>query len=143
MQSSGFLKRLQAAKKLLSSSEANTVRNMDHVHEHEAMCDIGERLMANGSLSALTKSVEKLKPLTHHYEVTVQYRNLTFWNDLPGQITYPTVGSTLAKVFYNSEKKHRVQIIGDLTGRILPKRMTLVMGPPGCGKKNYELKPEE
>eukprot|EP01034_Spumella_vulgaris_P038653 gene38653-47739_t len=34
-------------------------------------------------------------------------------------------------------KLHRVDILSDLTGRILPKRMTLVVGPPGCGKTTF------
>ena len=90
-------------------------------------------LMADGSLEALAKSVELITEHTHHYEIQVQYRNLTFWNNLP-ELTIPTVGSSLKSMFVGGGKKRRMDIINDLTGRILPKRMTLVMGPPGCGK---------
>lgn len=90
-------------------------------------------LMADGSLDALAKSVELIAEHTHHYEIQVQFRNLTFWNNLPKR-TIPTVGSSVKNMFFGGGKKERVNIINDLTGRILPKRMTLVMGPPGCGK---------
>jgi hypothetical protein len=90
-------------------------------------------LMSDGSLAALTKSVEKFEEHAHRYEIQVQYRNLTFWSMVaPNKI--PTVGSQFLSMFLGSGKKHRVNIINDLTGRILPKRMTLVMGPPGCGE---------
>ena len=90
-------------------------------------------LMADGSLDALAKSTELIMQHTHRYEIAVQYRKLTFWNELP-KLTIQTVGSTIAGIFGAGGKKERVNIINDLTGRILPKRMTLVMGPPGCGK---------
>ncbi len=44
--------------------------------------------------------------------------------------TIVTVGNT----FTGSGEKLRANIVKDLTGRILPKRMTLVIGPPGCGE---------
>jgi len=91
------------------------------------------RLMADGSLDALAKSIDMITHHTNRFEIQVQYRNLTFWNDLPKR-KIPTVGSSIKKLFMGGGKKHRVNIINDLTGRILPKRMTLVMGPPGCGK---------
>lgn len=93
------------------------------------------RLMEDGSLDALTKSVKMIQHHTHNYEIAVQYRNLTFWNNLPKQ-AIPTVWSSVRSLFLGSGKKHRVNIINNLTGRILSKRMTLVMGPPGCGKHN-------
>jgi hypothetical protein len=90
-------------------------------------------LMEDGSLSALSEAVERNVEHAHRYEIHVQYRNLTFWNMLPKK-RIPTVGSSFFSLFTGSGKKERVNIINDLTGRILPKRMTLVMGPPGCGE---------
>jgi len=90
-------------------------------------------LMADGSLESLAKSVDLIHKHTDRHEIQVQYRNLTFWNDI-AKATIPTVGSTFKNIFVGGGKKERVNIINDLTGRILPKRMTLVMGPPGCGK---------
>jgi len=95
-----------------------------------------DKYMKDGSLDALAKSVERITQHTHRYEVLVQYRNLTFWNNLPKK-KIATVASSLKGMFLGSGKKHRVNIIQDLSGRILPKRMTLVMGPPGCGKTTF------
>ena len=87
-------------------------------------------LMNDGSLEELAKSVEESIKHMQRYEIAVQYRNLTFWNEMP-ELTIQTVGSVLTGA---SGEKKRVNVINDLTGRILPKRMTLVMGPPGSGK---------
>ncbi len=109
----------------------------EHIHEfHKADKGRGRKvsfLMEDGSLAALSKVVERHAEHTHRYEIQVQYRHLTFWNEVL-QKKIPTVGSSLRNLFVGSGKKHRVNIINDLTGRILPKRMTLVMGPPGCGE---------
>ena len=98
----------------------------------KATVDRVDGVMNDGSLSSLAKSVERTAELTQCYEINVQFRNLTFWNELPKK-SIPTVGSSLKNMFW-SGKKHRVDIIKNLTGRILPRTMTLVMGPPGCGK---------
>jgi len=103
------------------------------LNEKDVTVKAVERLMADGSIDALTKSLKLIVDHTHQYEIAVQYRNLTFWNDLPKQ-SIPTVWSSVRSMVLGSGKKHRVNIVNELTGRILPKRMTLVMGPPGCGK---------
>lgn len=90
-------------------------------------------LMKDGSLAALAKSIDRIKEHTHAYEINVQYKNLTFWNALPPK-TIPTVGSALRSMVFGSGPKKRVEIFKDLTGRILPQKMTLLMGPPGCGE---------
>lgn len=87
-------------------------------------------LMNDGSLEELAKSVEESIRHMQRYEIAVQYRNLTFWNEIP-ELTIQTVGTVLTGA---TGKKKRVNILNDVTGRILPKRMTLVMGPPGSGK---------
>jgi len=102
-------------------------------HRHERRDTKDEGLLQDGSLDSLAKSFDRIKPHSMNHEINVQYRNLTFWNDMPKK-TIPTVGSNLKSIFMGPGKKQRVDIIKDLTGRILPGRMTLVMGPPGCGK---------
>lgn len=89
-------------------------------------------LMKDGSMAALAKSIERIKGHTHTYEINVQYKNLSFWNALPEK-TIPTVGSTLRSMVFGSGPTKRVDIFKDLSGRILPQKMTLLMGPPGCG----------
>jgi hypothetical protein len=112
------------------------------IHEHKSHAEASKTLgrgrkvsglMEDGSFSALSKAVERTAEHAHRYEIHVQYRNLTFWNMLAKK-KIPTVGSSFLSMIMGSGKKHRVNIINDLTGRILPKRMTLVMGPPGCGE---------
>lgn len=92
-----------------------------------------EGVMKDGSIDALASSMGRVKPHSLNHEIKVQYRNLTFWNNMPKR-TIPTVGSAVKELFLGTGKKERVDIVRNLTGRILPGRMTLVMGPPGCGK---------
>ncbi len=92
----------------------------------------GYGLMEDGSLEALSKSIEKYEDHVHRYEIQVQYKNLTFWNMMTKK-TISTVGSSIIGMVVGG-KKGRVNILNDLTGRILPKRMTLVIGPPGSGE---------
>lgn len=99
---------------------------------HKKTVDRVDGIMTDGSLSSLAKSIERVTNLTNRYEINVQFRNLTFWNEMPKK-SIPTVGSSFKSMLCGSGKKHRVDIIKDLTGRILPRTMTLVMGPPGCG----------
>ncbi|KAJ1423367.1 P-loop containing nucleoside triphosphate hydrolase protein, partial [Ochromonadaceae sp. CCMP2298] len=64
---------------------------------------------------------------------SVQFRDLTYWTSAPEK-RIPTVGSTLKKMLLGAGPKHRVDILKGLTGRLQPCTMTLLMGPPGCGK---------
>lgn len=104
-----------------------------HLQKPKASVRRVDGLMKDGSLASLAKSVEKVTDLTRRYEINVQFRNLTFWSKVPKK-SIPTVGSTFKQLFFGSGEKTRVDIIHELTGRILPRTMTLVMGPPGCGK---------
>ena len=87
----------------------------------------------HGTLNSLMKSITSIKDHNQMHEIQVQYRNLSFWNMVPER-KISTVGSTLRNCFLGSGPKRRVDILKDLNGRILPKTMTLLMGPPGCGK---------
>ncbi len=96
-------------------------------HQH-----IAERIMEDGSLNALATSLAVIREQYKMHEVSVQYRNLTFWNNVPKK-SIPTVGSAVKNLLFGGGPKERVDIVKDLTGRIMPKTMTLLMGPPGCG----------
>lgn len=107
------------------------------LHELIAATQVQEsRLMKDGSLAALESSLRKIQDHNKMHEVYVQYRDLTFWNMVPKK-TIPTVGSAVRNFLFGSGPKQRVDIIKGLTGRILPKTMTLLMGPPGCGKTTF------
>ncbi len=106
----------------------------DSTAESREQSRLKNHVMEDGRLETLTKVIEKQVEHTRRYEIQVQYRHLTFWNEL-AEKGIPTVGSNLRSLFMmGGGKKRRVNIVKDLTGRILPKRMTLVMGPPGCGE---------
>lgn len=89
-------------------------------------------LMKDGSISALHKVLEKVKDYHNTLEVHVQFKNLSFWRMAP-EAQIPTVGSTLKNMFLGSGPKQRINVLKDLTGRILRGKMTLIVGPPGCG----------
>lgn len=91
------------------------------------------RLMEDGSLNALAASLQVIREQYKTHEVSVQFRDLTYWNMVPKKVI-PTVGTALRTFLFGSGPKQRVDIIKQLTGRIMPKTMTLLMGPPGCGE---------
>lgn len=106
----------------------------DIVPEHTVVKrNLNDRIMLDGSLNSLTKSITSIAGHNNMHEIYVQYRNLSFWNMAPER-KIPTVGSTIKGIFLGSGPKRRVDILKDLSGRILPKTMTLLMGPPGCGE---------
>jgi hypothetical protein len=89
-------------------------------------------LMKDGSIAALHKVLDKVKDFHDTLEVHVQFKNLSYFCMAP-EAQIPTVGSTLKKMIMGSGPKQRIDILKDLTGRILQGKMTLIMGPPGCG----------
>ena len=48
-----------------------------------------------------------------------------------------TVGSIIKSIFCGSDPKHKYYILKNLNGRIAPHKLTLLMGPPGCGKTSF------
>jgi len=89
--------------------------------------------MQDGSLASLEKSINHVKDHLMTRNFSVQFRDLTYWTLAPER-RIPTVGSTLKTMFLGSGPKRRVDILKGLTGRLEPRTMTLLMGPPGCGK---------
>lgn len=74
--------------------------------------------------------------------VTIEYRDLTVKTDaLVGSAGIPTVVSTiLAKVKQVLGMKQQtveVSVVDGVSGVLKPGRMTLVLGPPSCGKSTF------
>ncbi|KAK2973178.1 hypothetical protein RJ640_009808 [Escallonia rubra] len=78
--------------------------------------------------------------------VEVRYKNLhvaaecevirgkplpTLWNSLRGML------SGIAKLPGVNSKEAKISIINDVSGIIRPGRLTLLLGPPGCGKTSF------
>lgn len=118
-------------------TQAIKTSGINHIKEDESK-PRNPRMMTDGSLIALAESLKATEGHNKMHEVSIQYRNLTFWNTMPKK-TIPTVGSSILKMFMGGGPKERVNIIKDLTGRIMPKTMTLLLGPPGCGEPSEHL----
>lgn len=91
--------------------------------------------LPDAEYETLKESFAKIAKLSHIDEYEVQYRGLSFWGMVP-KTHIPTVGSVIREIFFGAGPKHRTDILHDLTGRIRPRKMTLIMGPPGCGKSS-------
>lgn len=91
-------------------------------------------VLEQGSFDELVKLFENFKDLTRRFNITVSFRNLGVWTMMAkGGIA--TVGSTLMKLLCGPGKLRRVDILKGISGRILPGKFTLVLGPPGAGKQ--------
>ncbi|PNW84179.1 hypothetical protein CHLRE_04g224500v5 [Chlamydomonas reinhardtii] len=76
--------------------------------------------------------------------VTVDYRNLRIDTEaLVGSASIPTVANVpltfLRKLFgvHNEREAKPLTILNDLQGRLVPGRLTLLLGPPSCGKSSF------
>lgn len=75
--------------------------------------------------------------------VEVQYNHLTIETDaLMGDNTNPTVGNSIENLFRKVTcrgglQTRPVKILDNVTGVLKPRRLTLLLGPPGGGKSVY------
>jgi ABC-type multidrug transport system fused ATPase/permease subunit len=58
------------------------------------------------------------------------------WTMAPKQ-KIPTVGTALKGLFFGSGPKVRIDVLKGVSGRILPGKLTLLLGPPGSGKSVF------
>ena len=93
-------------------------------------------ILKDGSARSIIELINRAKEHIKIYRVTVLYRDLNFWTMAPER-KIPTVGSTVHDMVLGAGPKKRVDIIKGVTGMIRPGQMTLVMGPPGCGKSTF------
>jgi ABC-type multidrug transport system ATPase subunit len=93
--------------------------------------------MKDGSNEALEAVLSNMEKLTTNYPVKVQYKDLGYFTYTPNRVSVPTVGNTLKNMIFGSGPRHRLDILKGATGRILPGRFTLILGPPGSGKSVF------
>ncbi|XP_062117542.1 pleiotropic drug resistance protein 2-like [Humulus lupulus] len=81
-------------------------------------------------------------------KIEIRYENLNIEGDvyigtraLPTLLycTLNTIESILGSVGLFPSKKTKIQILKDVSGRVKPSRMTLLLGPPGAGKTTLLL----
>lgn len=89
-------------------------------------------VMENTSEEVLTDFLLERKEFITNHPVRIEYMDLTYWTNVP-KSKIATVGSTIYDIIFGVGEKRKINIIKGITGRVEPGKMTLVMGPPGCG----------
>lgn len=87
----------------------------------------------DGSLDSLQKHLKLVQTYIRRFPLYVQFKDLSYWNLIPDK-QIVTVGTAVKEIFFGSGKKHRFNVLHELTGRIAPAKITLLMGPPSSGK---------
>ena len=89
-----------------------------------------ERGLKDASVPSVHEWMSRVIKVVNIHRVDIQYKDLNYYTYAP-KLTIPTVGSTIRKLVFGAGKKEKIDIIKGVTGRIVPGKMTLVMGPPG------------
>ncbi|KAL3683081.1 hypothetical protein R1sor_001103 [Riccia sorocarpa] len=95
-----------------------------------------DKLLNEGLLSFLLKINKQLPPLPAQ---VIKFKDVSYHTHLPdAKEGYDTVGSVCLKLFLPCLSAGKVPskfpILQDCTGYLMPGTLTLVCGPPGCGK---------
>ncbi len=106
-----------------------------------ALYDIVDNLMKDGTLEEFESMLERNKNLMRNTDIAVEFYNLNYSAKVPKEKVFPTVGSVLYYLLtmWLPRDLETVHILADATGRILPRKMTLLLGPPGSGKSGIEM----
>jgi hypothetical protein len=93
-------------------------------------------LLQDTKESTLTSFLKNIQKHRQTFKIQIEYKDLSYWNLIPKK-NITTVGSIFKNILCGSEPKHNFFILKNLTGRIAPNKLTLLMGPPGCGKTSF------
>lgn len=104
-------------------------------------------VMSEGSLEELRKVVTNTLDLVRPVDYTVEFHDISYITKVPKEKKIFSVSSIFLNVFCfwwqqcfqqeEKKKKKEIAILNHLTGRILPRKMTLLIGPPGSGKSVF------
>ncbi|KAL2652756.1 hypothetical protein R1flu_020884 [Riccia fluitans] len=97
-----------------------------------------DKLLNEGLLSFLLKINKQLPPLPAQ---VIKFKDVSYYTHLPeAKEGYDTVGSVSLKLFLPclgaGKAPSKFPILQDCTGYLMPGTLTLVCGPPGCGKSS-------
>lgn len=95
-------------------------------------------LLQQGTAEELQIIIDRQKPYLRDNDFSVEFYDLTMSTEIPAEREIYSVSTILSSIFcfWNAfnKPKREIHIISKLTGRILPRKMTLLIGPPGSGK---------
>lgn len=81
--------------------------------------------------------LERQQKYCRPLDITLEYTHLTYTVRVPEHRQIPSVSSVLKGLicfWTRFTPKKEIKILSDVTGRIKPRKMTLLIGPPGSGK---------
>lgn len=110
--------------------------NQQSIGEDSSPLMHAEKAFHNPNVDNLTALLQEVRKMARPRTVVVRFRDMGYWTNVV-KSEIKTVGSALKALILGSGKKRRLDILKSLTGVILPGRMTLVIGPPGCGKSTF------
>ena len=90
------------------------------------------RLLKEGKVEEYQALLDEIKKYFRTFRTYIGYRDLGIWTMLP-KAEIPTVGGALYHCFCGKGALNRVDILKGLSGRIVPGKLTLLLGPPGSG----------
>jgi ABC-type lipoprotein export system ATPase subunit len=96
----------------------------------------GLGIMRDGNVEELKRLMDNVHKFHRSFPVAITFKDLSYWT-MAAETQISTVGNSLYRLFCGSGPKRRIDILKGLTGRFLPNKMTLILGPPGCGKSVF------
>lgn len=89
-----------------------------------------------GSIEEIEHLIDETRKVSRDSNVAIEYHNLRVTRRLNAKNEIISISSIVESLFtfWQRPEKKDVEILADISGRILPSKMTLLMGPPGSGK---------
>ena len=122
---------------LLKEHEINLPPKPQHVSVAGKAPQTRQNQLENASEAEIRRLVEHLRQYMRPMDIALEYTHLSYTVRVPRTREIPSVSSLLRSVLFfwrACEEKQDVRILSDVTGRIKPRKMTLLIGPPGSGK---------
>ena len=94
-----------------------------------------------GTIEEIEGLLDKYQDYVRPIDILIEYHNLTMSTYINENAEVNSVGSILKSVlyFWQTQEPTKIDILSELTGRILPGKMTLLLGPPGSGKTGKSI----